>query len=97
MSNGTWASSGRRHRLPPNWPELRLDTLRADDWVCQIQLPGRCLGTATEVDHIERGDDHSPENLRAACAPCHAKKSSDEGNAAKRRKRELGKRPPGRD
>ena len=75
---------------------IRRQVLRDDNWVCQIQMADRCLGNASEVDHIDRGDDHSRGNLQAACWRCHAKKSSMEGLEARRRKRELSKRPPER-
>ena len=91
-----WETSRRRNRLPDNWKTLRNQVLRDDNWICQIQLEGRCVGTATEVDHVNPGDDHSRENLTSTCWRCHAKKSSMEGLAAKRKKRELNKRPPER-
>ncbi|WP_079868837.1 HNH endonuclease [Mycobacteroides abscessus] len=52
-----------------------------------------CLVTASEVDHIVPGDDHSDGNLRAACRKCHAHKSSAEGNDRQRQLRALRKRP----
>lgn len=88
-----WETSRRRYRLPDNWAEIRLPVLREADYVCELQLEGVCLGRATEVDHIKRGDDHSRENLRAVCHRCHAKKSSAEGNARKRELRALRNRP----
>lgn len=79
-----WTCSSRRSRLPPGWPALRLETLRRDGWRCQI--PGDdgalCLELANEVDHVIAGDNHDPQNLRAACRTCHARKSSAEGRAA---------------
>ncbi|QBP31111.1 HNH endonuclease [Mycobacterium phage Refuge] len=91
-----WAGSRRRQELPEDWEAIRLSVLQDAHWVCEIQLEDRCVGTASEVDHIERGNDHSRSNLRAACHRCHAKKSSDEGNAARRRNQARGKRPPER-
>lgn len=91
-----WETSRRRNRLPYNWDEIRRQVLQDAHWICEIRLEDRCLGTASEVDHVNRGDDHSRENLRAACHKCHAKKSSQEGVAARRRKRELNKRTPER-
>lgn len=91
-----WETSHRRYRLPYNWSQIRRAVLEEANWVCEIQMSDRCLGTASEVDHINRGDDHSRGNLRAACFRCHAKKSSQEGAAARRRKKDLAKRPPER-
>ncbi|WP_231951408.1 HNH endonuclease [Nocardia terpenica] len=56
--------------------------LRRDKGICQIHFVG-CWKAATEIDHINRGDDHSLRNLRAACSYCHSKKSSAEGHARK--------------
>ncbi|ASR86195.1 HNH endonuclease [Mycobacterium phage BobSwaget] len=96
----SWAGSRRRHELPPDWEARRLTVLSDANWICEIQYEGRCVGTATEVDHIERGNDHSYSNLRAACHRCHAKKSSIEGNAARWANHARRKRPeqrhPGR-
>lgn len=96
---GYWAGSYRNLSLPPNWDEIRRRILDQDKLTCRIRLFG-CLITASEVDHIEPGDDHSDENLRAACRSCHSKKSSAEGNNRQRQLRALRKRPterhPGR-
>lgn len=43
-----------------------------------------CGRPANQVDHIERGDDHSLNNLRAPCRACPATKSAKEGAAARR-------------
>ena len=69
-----------------------MPVLRDADWICELRYEGICIGTASEVDHINRGDDHSRANLRAVCWRCHAKKSSMEGHARKRELRELRKR-----
>jgi 5-methylcytosine-specific restriction endonuclease McrA len=66
-----------------------MTALQDAGFVCELRYEGVCLGTASEVDHIERGDDHSRSNLRAVCFRCHAKKSSAEGVARKRELREL--------
>ncbi|ASZ75439.1 HNH endonuclease [Mycobacterium phage Kimona] len=96
----TWNTSDRRARLPADWEEnYRIPVLQRDGYRCQIRLRG-CLGKATDVDHIRRGDDHSHRNLQAACSRCHGKKSSAEGNARKRELRARRFRPaerhPGR-
>lgn len=92
-----WEGSTRGARLPDDWQERRLRVLRRDGYRCQIPdshgVP--CLEPAGEVDHVERGDDHALENLRAACRACHARKSSAEGNAARLRRRRPPERHPG--
>ncbi|BBC43565.1 HNH endonuclease [Mycobacterium phage AN9] len=96
----SWADSRRREQLPPDWEaNYRLPVLRDAFYRCQIRGP-RCVGTATDVDHIKRGNDHSRSNLRAACSPCHDDKSSAEGVARRRELKARRKRPaerhPGR-
>jgi 5-methylcytosine-specific restriction protein A len=80
---GHWAGSTRRSRLPSDWPKIRHRILTRDHGLCQIATPGLCIGTATDVDHILRGDDHTDANLRAACSPCHKAKSAAEGVQAR--------------
>ncbi|QTF81429.1 HNH endonuclease [Mycobacterium phage TarsusIV] len=96
----SWASSRRRYDLPPDWElNYRLPVLRDANWICELQWNG-CVGIASEVDHINRGNDHSRSNLQAVCHRCHAKKSSAEGNARKAELKARRKRPdqrhPGR-
>ncbi|QKT09216.1 HNH endonuclease [Gordonia sp. X0973] len=91
----SWSTSHRKDRLPDGWSSLRLDILRRDGWKCQLRYRG-CVSAATEVDHRNRGDDHRPENLQAACARCHATKSSREGAEQRARMRALRRRPRGR-
>ncbi|WP_142000329.1 HNH endonuclease signature motif containing protein [Amycolatopsis cihanbeyliensis] len=90
-----WNTSNRKERLPTNWAEVRLTILRRDHYRCQIG-DERCLGRATDVDHIRPGDDHRPVNLRAVCARCHARKSAREGNARRAQLRARYVRPAGR-
>lgn len=55
-----------------------------------MELPdegGICGEYATDVDHINAGDDHSEKNLRSLCGPHHRAKSSSEGAAALKAKR----------
>lgn len=55
--------------------------MRRDKWRCQIRLPG-CAGAAATCDHIvprAEGGGHGLDNLRAACRPCHARKTATEG------------------
>jgi 5-methylcytosine-specific restriction protein A len=62
--------SRRRAELPRNWQTIRRLVLQRDGYHCTIREPP-CTGAATDVDHIGDRHDHRPENLRAACAPCH--------------------------
>ncbi|MEU8047790.1 HNH endonuclease [Micromonospora echinofusca] len=98
-----WETSDRRQRLPRNWAEIRARVLKRDGYACQFVWRNergrmeKCGKPATEVDHINPGDDHSPDNLRAACSACHAFKSSHEGGTAARQaaarvRREVGSR-----
>ena len=59
----------------PAWKRLRRIILERDGGRCQMTGP-RCVGYATEADHIEAiadgGDFWNPANLRAACRPCNS-------------------------
>lgn len=78
-----WRNSTRRARLPANWySEIQPTVLARDGRRCQLRFDV-CVGEATQVDHKRRGDDHSLGNLQAVCRPCHARKSSAEGAAAR--------------
>ncbi|THA56114.1 HNH endonuclease [Streptomyces sp. A1136] len=94
--SGGWEGSTRRDELPPNWQsELRPFVLQRDGYRCRWHEDGPTCGHhANQVDHIEPGNDHRPENLQALCAYHHKIKTSREGNAA--RWRETARRPPER-
>jgi hypothetical protein len=86
-----WHGSNRRTELPKDWPERRRRVLRRDGYRCQAMVPRdggleTCGAPATEVDHIEPGDDHSEANLRSLCRLHHGRKSAAEGVAARRRR-----------
>lgn len=87
-----WQGSDRSRRLPANWRRLRAGVLKRDGWLCQIGGPD-CQRLATQVDHIEPGDDHSFDNLQAVCARCHASKSAGEGIEARAAIQARGRRP----
>lgn len=87
-----WQGSNRRARLPADWPTRRARILDRDGHRCQS--PG-CDAPATDVDHIERGDDHNDRNLQALCHVHHASKSSAEGHAARPRARRESAPHPG--
>lgn len=77
-----WAGSTRRQRLPSNWEKLRRFVLQRDP-VCKL-----CdQRLSTEVDHIERGDDHNVDNLQGVCSPCHRDKTLREAAEARRLRR----------
>lgn len=85
--SSTWAADrGTDHarQYGRRWRLLRAMIL-ARDPVCTL------CGTAaaTEVDHItprHQGGDDSEDNLRGVCGPCHARKTGQEGQAARRRR-----------
>jgi len=82
-----WESSNRKARLPREWHRLRAIVLRNANHQCEVIENGkRCTNTATEVDHIIAGDDHTLGNLRAICTDHHKLKSSAEGNTARKQK-----------
>ncbi len=93
----SWYTSNRRNSLPSNWEAIRAKVLREASYRCAIEYGG-CTGVATEVDHINPGNDHT--RCQAACKPCHSKKSSAEGVSRRRELNKLKKRPaerhPGR-
>ncbi len=106
----SWARepSGRRDGLPAWWPVTQRRIIRRDPTCrcpgCARCWPGpgvleKCRRPSTDADHIGDRMDHRDINLLGKCGPCHAKKSSDEGNAAKAEKRKpsgfFDERPPG--
>ncbi|MFB8351005.1 HNH endonuclease [Streptomyces niveus] len=84
-----WQGSDRRSRLPADWQKIRLRVLRRDGGQCTTltEAGARCDSSATDVDHIRPGDDHSLGNLRSLCSYHHRIKSSQEGAAAYNAKR----------
>jgi 5-methylcytosine-specific restriction enzyme A len=57
------------------WRQARLRTLERDGWECQLRMEGRCLGAASQVDHIvaiaDGGSPLADHNLRSSCGPCN--------------------------
>lgn len=85
---------GEKADLPKDWGRIRRRVLRASDICCICDLPG-----ADEVDHrIPRYAGGSDEltNLRPVHKACHARKSSQEGHAQKRKLRDARRRPVGK-
>jgi 5-methylcytosine-specific restriction protein A len=79
MSNGRFAGSDRRARLPADWASLRAKVLQRDGYRCTWILPGgvRCPVAATDVDHaVEKSDDHRLEAMRSLCGEHHRLKTS---------------------
>ncbi len=77
--SGQWAGSTRRSRLPKDWAKTRARILKRDGhrcWVCG--QPG-----ATEVDHVQPGDNHAESNLAAIHTDCHKAKTAAEGVQAR--------------
>jgi 5-methylcytosine-specific restriction enzyme A len=78
-----WSGSNRKERLPSDWYSRRKRVLERDGHACQMETDeGKCLRSATDVDHVIPGDDHSYENLQALCRFHHLRKSGEEGRAA---------------
>lgn len=70
---------------------LRYDRYERDPVTGEVKYL-KCGLPANQVDHIERGDDHSPGNLQSLCEWHHNQKSASEGHAARAAKK-LGKKP----
>jgi 5-methylcytosine-specific restriction protein A len=91
--------SRRRSELPADWTIIRRDVLERDAHTCQLRGE-RCTTTATECDHIGDRHDHSRNNLRAACHPCHAARTAAQGHQTMREQRAVAQHPrerhPGR-
>lgn len=67
----------------------RAATLKRAGWRCEIRTEGICTGRATTCDHIipvSQGGGHELGNLRAACAPCHRRKTAGEGGGYRKRR-----------
>lgn len=90
--SGGWQGSDRKTRLPPDWYRIRARVLTRDRRRCQLGYTG-CLGKATQVDHIQPGDNHDETNLQAVCTECHTAKSAREGAEARARIASLRRRP----
>jgi 5-methylcytosine-specific restriction enzyme A len=89
-----WTNSTRRHRLPPNWPQLRQATATRAGGQCQAttETGQRCPHPGTDCDHIQHGDNHHPDNLQWLCTTHHRAKTAAEALAA--RNQHPRRRPP---
>jgi 5-methylcytosine-specific restriction protein A len=79
-----WVNSTRSARLPGDWNRRRARVLRRDP-TCRLGYDG-CTVLSTEVDHIQRGDDHSLDNLQGLCHTCHQRKTIAERPASQRKR-----------
>lgn len=85
-----WSTSRRKERLPDDWKKIRLEVFKVKGRRCLVvDEQGQCSRTATDIDHIVAGDDHSIENLRPICSEHHRTKSSQEGWEALRKKKRI--------
>lgn len=82
MAGSQWQGSTRRATLGKTYFRNRAIVMKRDGHQCQIRTPGLCVGAATDCDHIGNRLDHSPENMRASCRPCHQDRSSQQGGQA---------------
>lgn len=90
----TWEGSTRKSRLPVDWPRLRVVVLKRCGYRCEwIDNGLRCPDVATDVDHIERGDDHALGNLQGLCRTHHLTKTSREAQAVKAERKALTRLP----
>lgn len=70
------------------WKRARLACLKRANYRCELGLEG-CQGTATEADHVlGLAADPGHTALRAVCVSCHRKRTAQQGNAGRRRRRE---------
>lgn len=87
----TW--QGHPRTSTAEWKRTRRRILQRDGHRCQLRYPGRCIGTATECDHITPGAGDHDTNLQAACTPCHRHKSAHEGVTARQAKPQRRRTP----
>ena len=91
----TWTKSAddRRRDAQTYNAEYRRNrkiTLERASYRCEIRTGDVCIGRATTVDHIipaSAGGGNALSNLRAACVPCHRRKTAGEGGGSRRRSR----------
>jgi 5-methylcytosine-specific restriction protein A len=90
-----WSSSDRKSRLPSDWQSRRRIVLERCGYQCEhVRSSGRrCGSKATDVDHVQHGDDHSLSNLQGLCSWHHKQKTSRESQEAKAEIRASLKRP----
>lgn len=88
-----WDTSDRRDGLPRWWPVTvrrimkRDPTCRCPGCIKCWPVGGPCTRSSKEADHIGDPADHRDIMLLGKCRPCHGRKSSLEGHAAKAEKK----------
>jgi 5-methylcytosine-specific restriction protein A len=97
-----WSKESRQSRgYGSEWVKIRKLVLDRDKGLCQPCLKQNRPTMATQVDHIvskakavalgwtqEQIDD--PKNCQSICAPCHAKKTTEETGRTYRPKVQIG-------
>ncbi len=80
----TWDTSRRRDQLPPDWAQLRKQVFARANHRCEHadSTGQRCQSRATDCDHIQRGNDHTLDNLQGLCRTHHAEKTARESREA---------------
>ena len=90
-----WQPHSQRHdTLPRNWAAVRRQVLTRDKHRCTLNGP-HCTSTATHVDHIGPPDNHTPTNLRAACQPCHMRRTQTQSITARPNRKRPTETHPG--
>lgn len=80
-----WEGSTRKAELPRDWPQRRAAII-ARDGTCRWPTDrGPCGAHGTDVDHKGDKSDHSLGNLWLLCSWHHARKTAQQGNAARTR------------
>lgn len=97
----TWTSSNRAQRLPADWKQRRAKVKARAHNKCQAtHHHPQCDGKATDIDHINAGDNHELANLQALSTACHKAKTNAENKARRqlnaRQRRRATEPHPGR-
>lgn len=89
-------SGERKADLPSDWRARRLRILERDAWLCRIGYADICIVSANEVDHVGDRTDHRDHMLRAACRPCHGRRTQGQSVTSRlARARRPREGPPG--
>lgn len=76
-------------RYGSKWRRIRARFIKAHP-LCQDCLEAGRYSPAEEVHHVlplSHGGDHSEDNLRALCKPCHSRQSAKDGDRWARNER----------